>query len=54
MYAILAISFGEYVEFYRRMFMRQWHNMSPSMYVFVLLGVMLIGWLMMKSGSKSL
>ena len=52
MFTILAMSFQEYIEFYRRFLMRQWNHMTPTTYVVLLSLVLAAGWLMMRSGTK--
>lgn len=54
MNTILAMAFSEYIEFYRRFIMKQWYNMTPVGYTAILVGVMAFGWILMKSGTKSI
>ena len=53
MNAILAMSFSEYMEFYRHFLMKQWYHMTPAGYTTILVGVLVFGWLLMKSGAKT-
>lgn len=37
---------------YHTLFLRYWNQMSPIQYLGLLIGISLIGWVMMKSGTK--
>lgn len=37
---------------YHTLFLRCWNQMSPIQYLGLLIGISLIGWVMMKSGTK--
>lgn len=44
--------FNYYLKFYATYFSDQWHAMGPSGYGFLLIGIGVFGWLLMKSGVK--
>jgi len=48
MYATL----DEYFYFYKKFLMQTWDNMGPEEYVFVLLGVGLSGWYLMRKAAS--
>ena len=54
MSTLLAMSFGEYMEFYRCFFMQQWNHMTPAKFTTMLVTVAIVGFLMMRSGTKSI
>ena len=54
MNTILVMSFSEYMEFYRHFIMKQWHHITPAGYSAILVGVMVFGWILMKSSTKSI
>jgi hypothetical protein len=54
MSALLAMAFGEYMEFYRTYLMKQWNHMTPGKFVFILITVAVIGFIMMRSSTKAI
>lgn len=52
MAAILAMSFGEYMDFYYKFAIRQWNNLTPTSFSILLITVAVIGYLMMRSSTK--
>ncbi|MCA9067283.1 MAG: hypothetical protein KDA84_00060 [Planctomycetaceae bacterium] len=44
--------FRQYMAFYGKYFSDQWHSMGPAGYGFLLIGIGVFGWLLMKSGVK--
>ncbi len=48
MYAV----FDEFLHFYKRFLAQTWDNMGPEEYVFVLLGVGLSGWYLMRKAAS--
>jgi len=52
MSAILAMGFGEYMEFYRSYAIKKWNHMTPMQFCFVLIAIAIMGFLMMRSGTK--
>ena len=49
MTALLAMAFGEYMEFYRSYLMEQWNHMTPGKFIFILITVAVVGFLAMRS-----
>jgi hypothetical protein len=54
MSTLLAMAFGEYMEFYRSFLMQQWNHMTPTKFTLLLVAVAVAGFLMMRSGTKSI
>ena len=54
MSALLAMAFSEYMEFYRTFLIKQWNHMTPGKFVFILLAVSVVGFLMMRGGTKAI
>ena len=54
MSALLAMAFGEYMEFYRTYLLKQWNHMTPGKFVFILITVAVIGFIMMRSSTKAI
>jgi hypothetical protein len=54
MTALLAMAFGEYMEFYRSYLMKQWNHMTPGKFMFILITVAVVGFLAMRSSTKSI
>lgn len=43
---------NDHLYFYQQYFLKSWHNMTPPQYGYLLITVAVIGWVMMKSGSR--
>ena len=54
MTALLAMAFGEYMEFYRSYLMKQWNHMTPGKFMFILITVAVIGFVAMRGSTKSI
>lgn len=48
----VSSTFHEYASFYARYAQAQWSQMSPLRYGFLLIGIGIFGWMLMKSSTK--
>jgi hypothetical protein len=48
----ITLTASSYWEFYCKFLRNEWHHMTPMKYGFILIGIGVFGWLLMKSGSK--
>lgn len=54
MSGLLAMAFSEYMDFYYTYLMKQWNHMTPGKFVFILITVAVVGFIMMRSSTKSI
>lgn len=50
----IVFTFTDYTRFYGEYGQQLWRGMTPMQYGSLLIGVAFFGWLLMKSGAKSL
>ncbi|MDA0832267.1 MAG: hypothetical protein O2955_21535 [Planctomycetota bacterium] len=54
MWDTIVFTVSEHIRFYGQFAHEQWRGLTPMKYGSLLIGVAFFGWLLMKSGAKSL